>query len=401
MKTIYIYPIKSILSHTNTISLDSKKLLDSLQLKLGNEYKFEYINDFKKDFNNQLVLILVQSGGSEGLFKKDIFPNFSGPYYLLTYGSSNSLAASLEILTFIKQQYKKGEVLHGNDDYIVERIKTIEKQTSDNKIIRLGVLGHPSDWLISSDVDYRRCKDIFNIELFDVDEEEVIETIKTSQNNLDPKLFNYDQKEIIKALQIYEGLNKVVSKYQLEGFTIRCFDIIKEIKSSACLALSLFNKDDIIGTCEGDIPALLTAYLIQKLLKQHCFQANPQWIHPTTNEIEFAHCTLPLDMSDEIIFDTHFESGIGVGLHGELKKDKVTIVKIDSSLTEFYCEEGIIENNDYRKDRCRTQIKIKMNSDVTYFLKASLGNHHQILYGHHKKEIKNYLESFGLRNIVI
>jgi hypothetical protein len=70
-----------------------------------------------------LPLILVQSGGSEGFFKRDIYPTYKGPYYLLTYGSSNSLAASLEILSFVKEENKKGEVLHGDNTYIAERLK--------------------------------------------------------------------------------------------------------------------------------------------------------------------------------------------------------------------------------------------------------------------------------------
>jgi L-fucose isomerase-like protein len=104
-------------------------------------------------------------------------------------------------------------------------------------------------------------------------------------------------------------------------------------------------------------------------------------------------------MAESYQFDTHFESGIGVGIHGEMKTGDVTIVKVGSSLNEFYCEEGTILENQYRKDRCRTQIVIQMNAPVTYFLKSSLGNHHQVIYGHHQKELKAYFESLGLRQI--
>jgi L-fucose isomerase, C-terminal domain. len=82
-----------------------------------------------------------------------------------------------------------------------------------------------------------------------------------------------------------------------------------------------------------------------------------------------------------------------------MKKGDVTIVKVGSSLNEFYCEEGTILENQYRKDRCRTQIVVALNAPVTYFLKSSLGNHHQVIYGHHKAELKAYFESLGLREI--
>lgn len=400
MKKIKIFPIKSMMSHGNFISNDSSTLLAELKNRL-NDFEFEIVDDIKSVNKNDFLLILVQSGGSEGIFKSDIYSCYEGPYYLLTYGSSNSLAASLEILTFLKNNCKNSEVLHGNYDYIAERIICLYEHKPSEKVYRLGVFGKPSDWLISSDVDYKKVKEIFNIELIDVDQDEIINDIKLA-SSLEEEIskYVYDKFEISKALKIYEGLKKTVARYNLDGFTIRCFDILSAIKSSACLALALFNKDDVVASCEGDIPAMLTAFLLKLSLDTHAFQANPQWIDPMNNEIYFAHCTLPLDMCSKYELDTHFESGIGVGIHGEMIEGPVTVVKIGSGLNEFYCEEGELLLNEYRKDRCRTQVKIKMNAPVKYFLSSSLGNHHQIIYGHHKNEIKEYLEQLGLRNVV-
>lgn len=400
MKEIKIYPIKSILSHGGMISKDSESLLNDLSSALK-DYSFKVISSIKEARKGDFLLILIQSGGSEGIFKSEVFPNYEGPYYLLTYGSSNSLAASLEILTFLHQNGKRAEVLHGDNLYIQNRIEALYNEKKSEKPYRLGVFGEPSDWLISSFVDYKKAKDILNVDLIDIKESEVIENILSidmdSLEGVDE--FDYSKEEIRKALRIYEGLKKLVAKYELDAFTIRCFDILSAAHSSACLALALFNKDGIVASCEGDVPSLLTAFLMQKRFSWHCFQANPQWIDPLHDDIHFAHCTLPLDMATSYCLDTHFESGIGVGIHGELPKGPITVLKINAEINEFYCEEGELTENEYRKDRCRTQIKLHMHAPVTYFLSSSLGNHHQILFGHHKKEIKEYLLSLGLRNV--
>ena len=34
---------------------------------------------------------------------------------------------------------------------------------------KLGVIGKPSDWLIASDVDYKKVNELFDIELVDID----------------------------------------------------------------------------------------------------------------------------------------------------------------------------------------------------------------------------------------
>jgi len=105
-------------------------------------------------------------------------------------------------------------------------------------------------------------------------------------------------------------------------------------------------------------------------------------------------------MTKEYNFDTHFESGIGVGIHGEMYESDITICKISNNLELFYVDQGKILKNEYRNDRCRTQIVIKLDGNVSYFLNSSLGNHHLIIYGKKKEEIRRYLTTLGLREVV-
>ena len=397
---IAVYPIHSSMVYGDLVSEKSKELLKDLTDKTGYEFVIVDLKDLKK---YDLPLILVQSGGSENLFKDDIYSSYPGPYYLLTYGSSNSLAASLEILTYIKEKRCQGEVLHGSLDYIASRLDVLlkAKAKAAEPLHRLGVMGKPSDWLISSDVSPKRAKEIFHINLVNISEEEVIEEIKKHHEPVPEGRFKatFDANQLQSAYDIACALDTLVKKHHLEGFTLRCFDIIKAVNMSACLGLALMNEKDIIASCEGDVPAMITAYSVLSVLHQHAFQANPQWIDPDKNNITFAHCTLPLDMADGYTFDTHFESGIGLGIHGNMNPGPVTVVKVSADLTEFYVEEGEILEDEYRSDRCRTQIVLHLDGSVTYFLKSSLGNHHQIVYGHHKKELKDYYESLGLREV--
>ena len=86
---------------------------------------------------------------------------------------------------------------------------------------------------------------------------------------------------------------------------------------------------------------MITMFILKNQFNSLSFQANPNWIDPVKNEITLAHCTLPLKMVRNYVFDTHFESGIGVGIHGDLDLGAITIVKISSSLELFYVEEEI------------------------------------------------------------
>lgn len=88
--------------------------------------KLIYTKDLS-DYQCDLKLIYIETGGSENLFIKN-FKKLRAPYILITSGENNSLAASLEILHYLNLHRLKGEILHGDYQYIASRIKALCKQ---------------------------------------------------------------------------------------------------------------------------------------------------------------------------------------------------------------------------------------------------------------------------------
>ena len=82
--------------------------------------------DFSRYGSHDAELIYVRTGGTKNAFKA-VFPQLAGPVRLLTSGASNSLAASMEILSFLRQQGREGEILHGSAAYIAERIAALSR----------------------------------------------------------------------------------------------------------------------------------------------------------------------------------------------------------------------------------------------------------------------------------
>ncbi len=399
MKDIFVYPIKSLLHNQDIIDNNSRFLLDELS-KITN-YNYILCDDVKK-LKGHDSLILVQSGGSENIFLNEIYPYYGGPYYLLTYGANNSLAASLEILAYLNQNDKEAEVLHGDIKYIASRIEYIYNK-KENQKIRLGVFGKPSDWLISSNVDYDKALKIFNIELVDVSGEELRMQI-LKYIDID---YHYDFKKkfdnndtLTKSYAIYVALKDLVKKLDLQGFTIRCFDLLNITKQTSCYGLAKLNSEGIVATCEGDIPSMISMYIIRKELKLSAFQVNPQFINQDKKEISFAHCTIPLDMVKDYSLMTHFESNMGLAIKGNIKEGDCTVFKISADLKSFYVDEGKLVQDEFSLLRCRTQVKVIFDNDVNYFLTSTLSNHHIIIYGRYASVLSNYLRSLGLNRII-
>ena len=380
---VNIYPLVSSLHNQNKINENTLKLLNELMSISDVEFNISSIDEL---YNSDLSLILIQSGGSEGLFLENI-KNLKPPFYLLTYGYNNSLAASLEILSYLKDNNLEGEVLHGSNEYIIKRIKELTKV---NVKYRFGIIGKPSDWLIASNANYETAKRLHNIELVDISINKVSDYYFKSINDYNLE-FKYDSKEIDKALKLHKVLNKIKEEYNLNGLTIRCFDLLEKLKTTSCLSLALLNKEGVVATCEGDVPTMISMHILNKLTNQVGFQANPSRIDVENKKMILAHCTLPLNMVDKYNLDTHFESGIGVAIKGYLKEEKVTIFKLSKNLKDYYVTTGTIIKNLEESNLCRTQIEVSIDDNIEYFLNRPYGNHHVVIYGDYKNDIIKYM----------
>lgn len=395
---IGIWYLESTNAQGESINRENYQLIEKLADLSG--AKLEIV-EVDKLHEYDLTMIFVGGGGVEGRFLK-IADKLPQPVFLLTSGANNSLAASMEILSYMRQNDIPGEIIHGSETYMAERIKSLYKVFKAKKRLnsfRLGRVGVPSDWLISSDVDADLSKEINGIEIIDIKMEEFFNEIKRKEYEdnsftLEFKKNPFDEKEKELALEIYGALKRIVDKYQLDGVTVRCFDLLKPVKSTGCVALAILNAEGIYAACEGDVPALISMAVLGELTGEPCFQANPSKILTDTNEIIFAHCTLPVNMYDSVELMTHYESGLGVSFRGHIREGEVTVFKTDGLAQRDFVSGGILEENLNQYNLCRTQIKLKMEESVEYFLKESIGNHHIIIKGDYVDLINEFYRWF-------
>ena len=386
---IAVYTITSGLHDEASVARLSDEFLQSIFP--SGEYDFRGA-DFQDFGTHTLDLIYVRTGGAEGIFKSllpEMLARGTERYYLLTSGKSNSLAASLEILSYLQQQGLQGEVLHGSAAYLQERVKVLETVARARMTLRdtrIGVIGEPSDWLIASQADPVAVADRLGASIVPIPMEELLCEIPRARQDLAPaeeEMLPQVRKAFPGATQIYHALEKLVERHQLGAFTLRCFDLLTAVGNTGCLALAAFNADGLPASCEGDVPALLSMMIAQALTGKTGFQANPSRIDVETGQILFAHCTVPLNLVRDWQYNTHFESGIGVGIHGNLPEGPVTVFKVSGKLDRCFVAEGELLYNQYEDHLCRTQVVLQLSSkDARYFLTRPIGNHHIILPGH-------------------
>ena len=392
-----LYTLTSDLHGELARNAHNEQFIKDIEAAVGQP--FDYRESDFSDFGAFGDVIYVRTGGTEGIFKK-VFEGHEGARVrLLTSGQSNSLAASMEILSWLNQQGLGGEIIHGSAEKMAARISTLATVFAAKKKIhnmRLGSVGKPSDWLISSDVDAALSREKNGIEIVDISMEEFFAEIakKEYEDNVWTKMVkekNWHPQDTELCCEIYGALRRLVDKYQLDGVTVRCFDLLGPIKGTGCLALAVLNAQGIYAGCEGDMPSLISMAILGELSGKPVFMANPSRILSDSNEIIFAHCTLPLNMPTEIELMTHFESGLGVAFRGRIQEGPCTIFKTAGLLDRYFVKAGTLAENLCETNLCRTQIRIGLDEeDLNYFLTRSIGNHHLIVSGDYEELVKEF-----------
>ncbi len=101
----------------------------------------------------------------------DYYAQLPRPVVLLTDGLQNSLAASLEINTWVRSQGVPCHIIHGGDTHVVAELEKAEKTYVRRNLLAgksIGVVSEPSEWLIASGVDREAANQRWGVEFLDI-----------------------------------------------------------------------------------------------------------------------------------------------------------------------------------------------------------------------------------------
>lgn len=397
--SIPVYEIRSTLSQVRREIID--RFLSEVSAAVGEPLESVTAAELAR---RPFGLVFVASGGSESQFLAEYFPAMdkARPCYILTSGDSNSLAASMEILSRLHEEGCQGEILHGSLQKIAARIHALSRACgalSALRGIRLGAVGAPSDWLIASTYQPDTLAAKLGAEVISIPMEELLAEIAQGgypENEWTAKLLSmgYDRAEMEKSLAVYGALRRLAERYRLGGMTVRCFDLLDSVKTTGCLGLAILNAEGIYAGCEGDLPSLLSMAILGAVSGEPVFMCNPSRIDTDAGNMILAHCTLPVNMPYRMSLTTHFESGIGVAIAGSIPEGPCTIFKTSGDLSRYFVKAGRIVENLREPTLCRSQIRLELD-DFSYFLTDPINNHHTVCVGDYAAAVEEFFKLLG------
>ena len=394
-----------------------KREYDGLLNILASDFdaQFDFLDNLESlPSSSKYEDFIISTGGVENIFLDLLKRNLVGTNVtLIADGRFNSLAASMEILTYLNNNNIKAVIAYGSNEEISARLKEhphvdfVNEQCGSAALSlsgdKIAVFGEPSDWLIASNVDRDFLKQKFNIDFVDIPLDTLFRRFSLIDDNMVEFLTTDFQavtsrgetteRDLLDSLKIYLAINQICQENNCTCATVRCFSIIEKLKATGCLALALLNDEGIDAACEGDLQSLLSMILVRRVTGMPSFMANPSAMSKDNHTTTFAHCTVPTTMCRRYGFRSHFESQCGLAVAGEFSPSEVyTIFKWGGEkLDRFFVEEAVSVVAPSNENLCRSQLTLNFYNPE-YMLNNPIGNHHIILKGAFADKLRTALK---------
>ena len=301
-----------------------------------------------------------------------------------------------------------------NRDVSIERVydaKTLQEQLDKMNILakitatRLLIIGYTQQWVVSTSVDERWLEDRLGIRSVHIGLEELFAEYAATEKTEAVTAFSRDYlagaeacaepavDQVEDAYRLYLALKMLLERYQANALSISCFSLVKQLKVTACLALSLLNDEPgIVAACEGDIDAAVSMVVGKAVSGLPVFMGNP--VYHIDDTLDIVHCTAPRRLGGEqaakVTIRSHHETGLSVAQRIELPATgKATLFRIGNEFSEATLfTADFIGNPD--EDTCRTQFRFRIDS-TEQRIEQSLGCHHMVLFGDYEQQIRSIL----------
>jgi L-fucose isomerase-like protein len=201
-----------------------------------------------------------------------------------------------------------------------------------------------------------------------------------------------DQRSVAEAARLHPALRRLVEEDRLDAVAVRCFDLLSSVQTSGCVALAELNDEGIVAGCEGDLVSTVAMLWVHALTGGAAWMANPSRVDPASGRVRLAHCTIARSLTQGYALRSHFESGIGVGIAGQLPPGPVTLVRIGGTgMDRLFLAEGQAEPAGPDEALCRTQVDVTVGPEaVAELLARPLGNHLVVVPGRHAAWLRGY-----------
>jgi L-fucose isomerase-like protein len=359
------------------------------------------------------LVVLVATGGTEREILDRACFAAAEPALLVAHPGHNSLPAALEVLARVQQLGMRGEICYlraaDDGDGLAALAALIRDQSvrCSLQASRIGLVGEPSEWLVASSPTCATVREVWGPTVVPLPVASIVgdpagevaargEAMARAMEAGASAVEEPAAVDLLAAGRACALLSDLVEAEHLDAVAVRCFDLVVRRRTTGCLALAQLNDAGVVAGCEGDLVATVAMLWLRLMTGAPSWMANPARVDPGRGTLTLAHCTVARSLVGRYRLRSHFESGLGVAIAGEMAAGPVTLVRLGGARMErMQAFAGQVLRTTADRDLCRTQVEVEIGRDaVRDLLSRPLGNHLVLAPGHHGAALKRWHRTF-------
>lgn len=212
-------------------------------------------------------------------------------------------------------------------------------------------------------------------------------------------------------LKLYVGLKEIVRSNHLDAYCVRCWPELRDRQRiTPCAAHALLSEDGISNSCEVDLTALVTTWMLSRLANAPAFNFDTTGYLEEEDAVQFAHCgaAAPSMAGDpsRVALRSHMRTGTGATVEFPFPEGTVTLAKLmrprDGSMKLFVAGGTAIPCPDgARGSIALVRPHPSAEAFMETMLREAVEHHIALVYGSWEAELRLFCEFTGIEHLPV
>jgi len=213
--------------------------------------------------------------------------------------------------------------------------------------------------------------------------------------------------ELTDNLRLWVAIRDLVESNRLDAYCVRCWpELRNQLGLTACASHSLMALDGIPNTCEIDVTALITTWLLARLADAPAFNFDLTACLAEEDALQFAHCGAAAPSlaasPAEIGLKRHMRTGTGATVEFPFPKGRVTLAKLLRPSVEgptrlFLAPGEVIASGEVRGSVATVRPEPSTARFLSAMMEYAVEHHLALVYGDWQRELQLFGEFTGIQ----
>lgn len=282
---------------------------------------------------------------------------------------------------------------------------------------RFGVVGYPCPGMVDVGVDEADLQKALGVTTIHRDLDELLNLAEAASPeasvNAAERLLSLagggceiGRERLVDNLRLYVAIKEIVEQQKLDGYCVRCWPELRDRrKITPCAAHALMAQDGVSNTCEVDLTALITTYVLSRLADAPAFNFDITGYLEEEGAVQLAHCGAAAPSlaagPETISLRKHMRTGSGATLEFPFREGPVTLAKLlrprDGEFTLFAAAGTAVSSHGIRGSVATVRPEPSAAALLDRMMREAVEHHIALVHGSWMSDLEMFSEFTGIR----